>query len=96
MNRACWDHDNCYDTIVEIDSTFMKFSYDWSAFFRSLAVGQLITVEFIRKMDGADPKSSVTEDFFRAQTQVQILEEKEEGEDEEGESSSAPPNPHGY
>jgi S1-C subfamily serine protease len=84
------------DTIVEIDGTFMKFSYDWSTFFRSLAVGQLITVEFIRKMDGADPKSSVTEDFFRAQTQVQILEEEEEGEDEEGESSSAPPNPHGY
>jgi S1-C subfamily serine protease len=72
------------DTIVELDDNFMKFDYDWDSFIRTLTVGQLVFVEFIRKNEGAEPRSSDPADFHREVTQVQILEEPEEEEEEGG------------
>jgi serine protease Do len=76
------------DTIAEIDDKFIKFSYDWYAVMRSLKVGQLITVKFIRKNE----KSGKWE---RMETQVQIIE-KEKSADETDEDSSSGGMPPGH
>lgn len=73
------------DTIVEIDNQFMKYDYDWYAFVRGLAVGQLITVKFIRK-------NEQTGKWERQETQVQVLEDLEAKEEEEsGGGGGLPP-----
>lgn len=65
------------DTIVQLDDQFIKFDYDWDSYARNFVVGQLIFVHFIRK-------NEATGEFYRSQTQVQILEKIE---DEDGETA---------
>lgn len=64
------------DTIVQLDDQFIKFDYDWDAYVRDFRVGQLVFVHFIRK-------NEATGEFYRSQTQVQILERIEEEEEVE-------------
>jgi serine protease Do len=75
------------DTIVELDSKLIKYEYDWSAFKRSLEVGQLITVKFIRK-------NELSGKWERMETQVQILAAP--GEEEDSEDSKSPTMPPGH
>lgn len=62
------------DTIVQLDGQFIKFDYDWDSYVREFGVGQLVFVHFIRK-------NEATGEFYRSQTQVQILERIEEEEE---------------
>ena len=62
------------DTIVQLDNQFIKFDYDWDSYVREFGVGQLVFVHFIRK-------NEATGEFYRSQTQVQILERIEEEEE---------------
>jgi serine protease Do len=59
------------DTIIELDGKLIKYSYDWSSTLRTLRVGQLINVAFIRK-------NKTTGEWERQQTQVQILASPDE------------------
>lgn len=73
------------DTIVELDSKFIKYEYDWYAFERSLEVGQLITVKFIRKNEQSGK-------WERMDTQVQILASPDaEEESDDAKSPAMPP-----
>jgi S1-C subfamily serine protease len=74
------------DTIVELDGKFIKYQYDWYSIRRNLAVGQLITVKFIRK-------NEATGKWERSETQVQILAAPPKDEDENGNPVLPPGHP---
>lgn len=54
------------DIICQLDSRKIKYQYDWDSFNRSLSVGQLIYVGFIRK-------NPISGEWSRQTAQVQIL-----------------------
>lgn len=64
------------DTIVELNGKFIKYGYDWFSEIRDFQVGQLVSVEFIRKNDA-------TGEWERKYTQLQILAHPDSEEEDE-------------
>jgi S1-C subfamily serine protease len=54
------------DIICQLDSRVIKYQYDWDSFMRSLSVGQLVYIGFIRK-------NPLTGEWKSQTAQVQIL-----------------------